>query len=44
MVKWLMYIIAEKFIGRYKRELEDFIGNIVQFYPFGNIIDEYLII
>ncbi|MFX1276839.1 MAG: hypothetical protein ACFFBP_15615 [Promethearchaeota archaeon] len=44
LLKRYMYIIAEEFVGRYRKVLNSFDGDIAQFGSFENIINEYLII
>ncbi len=44
LLKRYMYIIAEEFVGRYSKVLNNFDGDIAQFSNFENIINEYLII
>ncbi|MBN1801046.1 MAG: hypothetical protein JW891_06025 [Candidatus Lokiarchaeota archaeon] len=44
LLKRYMYIIAEEFVGRYKKSLERFDGDIAQFNGFEDIVYEYLII
>ena len=44
LLKRYMYIIAEEFIGRYGKKLEQFDGDIAQFAQFEEIASEYLII
>ncbi len=44
LLKRYMYIIAEEFVGRYKKSLERFDGDVAQFSQFEDIVKEYLII
>ncbi|MFX1236610.1 MAG: hypothetical protein ACFFAS_19890 [Promethearchaeota archaeon] len=44
LLKRYMYIIAEEFVGRYRKPLEKFDGDVAQFNQFEDIVNEYLIL
>lgn len=44
LLKRYIYIISNEFLSRYRKILDNFDGEVAQFYEFENVIDEYLVI
>lgn len=44
LLKRYIYIISNEFLDRYRKKLNDFDGEVAQFYEFENVVDEYLVI
>ena len=44
LLKRYIYIISNEFLSRYRKTLDNFDGEVAQFYEFENVIDDYLVI